>query len=1297
MSQDQQMELSPEQTDVTSKTGKRETVEGSSANGQEPVNATFPIVGIGASAGGLKALENFFQHLPEESGMAFVIVQHLAPDYKSELVMLLQRHTTMDVVQITEELPVQPNAVYVIPPNKVLTIEDGTLHLAQRQRQTRQHGPIDVFFFALAADQAERAVAIVLSGTGSDGALGIKAVKEQGGVTLAQEPEDAEYDGMPRSAIATNCVDLVGTAKELAARLVGYRENAMRINLPSTDTSLTDDDATMLKSILSLLRESVGHDFAHYKDSTILRRIARRMRINDIENMADYLRHLRKNEREHKALFQDFLISVTNFFRDGEVFQAVQEEVVPTLIGKNRQNEQLRIWVPGCATGEEAYSLAILFAEIANTQHRELAIQIFATDIDQDALAVAQRGFYSDAITAEVSSDRLLRNFDRVAGGYQIKKNIREKILFANHNLISDPPFSRLDLISCRNLLIYLDRELQETILGLFHYALRPHGYLLLGTSESTDVATGLFQAKNKKQRIFQRLEAAPAPVHLLAQPRHRGRIPGESVLTKSEQPADRLSQYDQWRLQHHTPPALLVDSHYNIHHLFGDAGRYIEMKAGPASLHILDAILPPLRLDLRTALYDVFQNQIQTTTRMHEVVVDNERIYLRLRVGPVVREHFPEELIEVIFEEFPEALFAHYQIESQDETEQNLLAERLEEELIRTKERLQTTVEEYESSNEELQASNEELQSMNEELQSTTEQLETSKEELQSVNEELIIVNQELKEKIDELNRANSDLQNLMASTEIATLFIDRNLQVQRYTPRATDIFHIMQMDIGRPFMHISHILNKDLYTDVEEVLETLIPKEFEVAANDGDWYIVYILPYRTLEDKIDGVVISLIEISKLKRAQEALARREAQQATVAKLGRLALEGATIDVMLRTALKELSQQLNIEYGEVWSLADDGSHLTCVARTINPTSATKEQGAPKQESAKQIPNEPESQAYFVLSSPAPTQLTNLQQEERFTPAPHLVAREIHSGINLPIPGVSTPFGLIGLYSTAPREFNQDELDLLLTTVHLLAEAVERKQAEEELKRLKAELEERVVARTKELERSNQELDRFAYVASHDLNAPLRAIRNLATWAVEDAGERLPKASQEHLDKLLSRIGRMQRLLEDLLVYSRANRFQHNPEWLDSAAIVQDALNLLEIPAGFSIKVGQEMPLFRAERTPLELTLRNLIGNAIKHHDRSNGTISIEAQERDTAVEFIITDDGPGIAKEYQERIFAMFQTLRPLDEIEGSGLGLAIVKKTIESRGGIINVESDPGKGAIFRFTWPKQEKGDTG
>lgn len=1260
-------------------------------------NQIFPVVGIGASAGGLRALEQFFRHLPDETGMAFVIVQHLAPNYKSELAMLLQRHTSLEVQQITDGLAVHPNAIYVIPPGQELSLEGEVLRLTQRGPHSRSRSPIDVFFHALANELSERAVAIVLSGTGTDGTNGVKAVKENGGFTMAQEPTDAEYDGMPKSAIGTNCIDLVAPATELAERLVSYRQSVLKVQFPQLAESLANSDTDILQRILVQLRERVGHDFTNYKHSTILRRIGRRMRVQNIDDMADYLSYLRRDHQEVQALFRDFLISVTNFFRDPQAFEALEEQVMPKLFSRKQQPvEQLRIWVPGCATGEEAYSLAILLSEYAAKNEARPDIQIFATDIDREALAFAQRGFYSDAITSEVGTERLQRFFRKEAAGYRVTKEIREKILFASHNLVTDPPFSRLDFIACRNLLIYLERPLQETVFGLFHYALQPGGYLFLGSSESPDVAQDLFSAVDKKHRVFQRRDSViTEPRFLATSNRPKPRMQQPSTREEQRQQLSQVEeQYQQWRLQQYAPPALLVDNNHKIVHLFGNARRYVQMNEGPATLNVLDAILAPLRIELRTALYEAFQNQTHTVSRLQQITIDDEPVQLRFQVGPVKIQNFPDALVEVVFEEYPTSLLIPTSVESESDAEVNTLAQQLEEELVRTKERLQTTIEEYESSNEELQASNEELQSMNEELQSTTEQLETSKEELQSVNEELIVVNQELKEKIEALSQANGDLQNLMASTEIGTIFLDRELRVKRFTPRAEEVFHIMPMDVGRPFAHLSHTLQfADLEETVRTVLDRLVPKEFEVPTKDDRWYILHILPYRTLDDKIDGVVITCVDVTKLKETETALARREAQQAMIATLGRTALEGATESALLKTALDELCKHLDADYCDVWELESEGSTLT--RRAVSKSDSLRRIQSSRSltdADIEPLKNQPGEQASAVLETlTKPIVIADLATEDRFRPAKHLTDLALHSGVTLAIPGVELPFGLLGIYSSDRRNFQQEDVEFLQGIAHLLAEAIERKRAEEELHAFKAILEERVTERTAELERSNQELDSFAYVASHDLKAPLRAITYLANWTLEDAGDILPEASKEHLQKLLGRVERMQQLLEDLLIYSRADRIRHTPEAINSSELIQDALNLLSIPASFTVAVPQDGLHFRAERVPLELVLRNLVGNAIKHHHSQSGTVTIDATDQGDWVVFTVQDDGPGIATQHHERIFHMFQTLRSRDEIEGSGMGLAVVKKTVEGRGGSISLESAEGKGTLFRFTWPKQ------
>lgn len=1016
------------------------TNNGETADGGE----SFPVVGIGASAGGLKAFEQFFKKMPEKSGMAFVLIQHLAPHHESELAELLQNHTRMKVTQVEDETPVQPNHVYVIPPGKNLSIKERILYLSEPTQQRGYRAPIDFFFRALAEDQGENAVCIVLSGTGTDGTLGLKAVKERAGVTMAQDPKDSEYDGMPKSAVHTSLVDLVGTAGELAEKLVEYKDNAAKIQVPEEEEALLEDDSEALHKIFIQLRSRTGHDFTHYKRSTILRRIGRRLQVNQIDSIPKYLEYMRRNGEESQALFKDFLISVTNFFRDTEAFAAIETRVIPMLFEGKGPNDQVRVWVAGCATGEEAYSLAMLLREYATTMDKAPSIQIFATDIDEEAIAFAREGLYPESIAADVVPERLRRFFTEEGGSYRVRKEIREMVLFAIHNLIKDPPFSKLDLISCRNLLIYLNREVQEKVFELFHYAMQPKGYLFLGSSESVEGTSNLFIATHKKQRIFRRRESVSTPLRFPTLPLVKTTDEAVQPFEQGMAPQARSLEemYQAWTLKQYAPPRLLVDDNYDITHIFGGANRYLQEQEGPVTQNVLQKVVPELRLELRTALYQAFQKGERSKSRFLRLEGDKDRL-VKLHVGPVEEADFPQEYVEVVFEEKEDALPAPIEIkERADENETQIIA-RLEDEVQRTRERLQGTIEEYETSNEELKASNEELQSMNEELQSTTEELETSKEELQSTNEELITVNQELKNKIEELNRANSDLQNLMASTEIATLFIDRRLRVKRYTPRAEEVLNIISSDIGRPFAHISHKLDyTGLVKDAEHVLDTLKTVEREVRSQTGQWYLARLRPYRTLEHWIDGVVLTFSEVTDLKETQAELQQRVRQQAVVAELGQLAVSSVNLETLMQEAMAQICEALDLELCKVLK------HLPEEDRFLLEAGVGWHEGLIGQARVETSDN---SQAGYTLLADGPVVVTNLARETRFRVPQLLVDHEVVSGISVVIPGHERAYGVLGAHSCQVRSFDDRDTNFLQAVANLLAEAIERKETEAALR------------------------------------------------------------------------------------------------------------------------------------------------------------------------------------------------------------------------------------------------------
>ncbi|MGH8146694.1 MAG: chemotaxis protein CheB [Rhodanobacteraceae bacterium] len=834
------------------------------ANGKREGNGVpeFPVVGIGASAGGLKAAQTLLENTPIDTGMAFVLVFHLDPKHKSEAAALLQRHTRMPVAQVEGRTRIEPNHVYVIPPNHGLSLVDGGLVLTAPKRADGRPTVIDHFFRTLAEHAGEHAIGIVLSGTGSEGSQGLKAIKEAGGLAVVQDETEADYSGMPHSAIATGLIDFVLPVAEIPAKLLEVRDSTIDFVLPDDDRAAGDSDADILQKIFVQLRTRVGHDFSQYKQNTVLRRIVRRMQVHQLQTLGAYLDLLRETPVEAAALFRELLISVTNFFRDPEAMGALAHDVMPQLC-QRLEGQAVRLWVPGCATGEEAYSLAMLLGEACDGLASPPRLQIFATDVDEHALDIARRGLYPGAIVGDVSEARLKRFFDREGDGFVVKGFLREMILFSRHDLLQNPPFSRLDLISCRNLLIYLKTGIQSKVFALFHFALKPQSYLFLGSSESVGSAGKLFSEIDRKAKIFQ---SRRVPVTDLQFPLLSGAARVDAKRQDRDEPRKRFEEIVRDELLvHYAPPCVIVGENHDLTYISGRVGKYLEPGAGVANYNILDMAREGLRLELRGALFKAFHDG--ESVRRKPVRVRNgsgeEQILLTVRPLAEVEGH-----VLVVFEETgggPEAPLQPRPAGDDDTITQ------LEAELTSTRESLQTSIEELETSNEELRASNEELQSMNEELQSTTEELETGKEELQSTNEELLAVNQELQTRNDDLARANADLSNLVASTGIAILFLDGGLRVRRFSPRMTGIFNLIASDVGRPLAHLTHNLKaENLVADAERVLRDLVMVERELASKDGCFYQTRLRPYRTIDNKVDGVVVTFVDVSE-RRHHEA------------------------------------------------------------------------------------------------------------------------------------------------------------------------------------------------------------------------------------------------------------------------------------------------------------------------------------------------------------------------------------------------------------------------------------------
>lgn len=831
------------------------------------------VVGLGASAGGLEPLEQFLAGVPAASGLAYVVVQHMDPTHKTLLGELLQRATAMPVHEVANAQRIEPDAVYVIPPNAELTVFGGTFHLATPSQPRGRRLPVDVLFSSLARELGDRAIGVVLSGMGTDGTLGLQAIKSQGGLTLVQQPASAQFDAMPKSAIAAGCVDIVAMPAEMPARILAVTgaQPAGAAGAPVSTALAT----AALGTILDLLHEHTRHDLAAYKSNTLVRRIGRRMAVHGIDTMAGYARFLQGNTQELDLLFKEMLIGVTSFFRDAPVWQELQDAVLPALLARHaKDGAPLRAWVAGCSTGEEAYSLAIAFAEVVERLPGPMAceLQIFATDLNPDAIASARSGHFGAWIARDLTPARLKRYFTEKSDGYQIDRRIRDRVLFAQHDLTLDPPFTRLDIVSCRNLMIYFSAALQKRLVPLFHYSLRPGGTLVLGQSETTGRAHALFTPLAPKSRIYRRGDNACADGAVvfptLRRPALRPLSQETALPHLNPSPANLQSQADQLLLQTFAPPAVLVNEGGDIVYISGRTGRYLEPAAGKANWNIHVMARPSIRAQLAVALRTAVQGK--TAVELHGLRLDDEAgAAVDITVHAVQQPSRLHGLVMIVFRDRPPVRKRSGRGAKSAGAGDAFATE----ELAGARAEIQALRQEMRASQEELQAAIEELQSTNEELQSANEELTTAKEETQSMNEELQTINGELQSKLDDLALAQSDMQNLLNSTDIATLFLDHELNVRRFTEQITRVIHLREGDIGRPLSELaSSLIYPDLQSDVKQTLRTLAFSEKQIATTDGHWYTVRIMPYRTLANVIQGVVVTFVDITVAKQLEARL-----------------------------------------------------------------------------------------------------------------------------------------------------------------------------------------------------------------------------------------------------------------------------------------------------------------------------------------------------------------------------------------------------------------------------------------
>ncbi len=1190
----------------------------------EPPAKRFPTVGIGTSAGGVHALQLFFESLPDEVEAAFVVVVHLDPAHQSELPAILAARTRMPVAQVSGRMPLEPRHVYVIPPNRQLTVADGRLALAEFDEPRWRRAPIDLFFRSLAAQRGDD-FAIVLSGAGSDGAIGIKAVKEAGGIIMVQDPDEAEYGSMPRSAVATGLADFVLPVREIAARLPELIAGRGRLQAEPPDEA----DGEILQRILSHLRVRTGHDFTNYKKSTVRRRIARRMQVQRALTMADYLATLREDPQEAQALFADLLISVTTFFRDPAAFDKLASLVMPRLFEGKGAADALRVWIPGCATGEEAYSVAILLLEEASRHDIRCEIQVFASDLDDLALAVGRDGRYPLAIEADMTEARLKRFFTRESDHYRVTRDLRDIVLFAKHSLLKDPPFSCVDLVSCRNVLIYVDRQLQQQVCATFHFALNPSGYLFLGSSESADHPPGMFRPLDREARLYQRM---PLPTETRVTPRLG--VPSfglEPLPARHPAPFRTGNEAGAHReaLERLAPPSVVVDESYRVMHLSETAGRYLQPSGGTLINDVIALAREELRFDLRAALHRALAGNEPGLSGPIAVRFNDaaRRVYLQAR--PLSGDPAAARSAIVFFfegEALADAAPGASSIENPASGEQ---VQQLEQELQFTQSQLRASREEHEGANEGLRAANEELQSINEEYRSTAEELETSKEELQSINEELQTVNSELKTKLDSVSRAHSDIQNLMAATDVGILFVDAQLRIKRFTPLIAELFNIAAGDEGRSITDFTNSLDyDDLVKDARAVLRDLASNEREVRSRNGKWYLLRMRPYRTVEDKIDGVVVTFVDIGERLRAEDALRDGEARMRAI-------IDGVA-DLIVTIDERGIIVSLNAATTGMFGYPAD----ELIGRNVGML-------APE-------PHRSQHDVYVrrYLST----------GEGKIIGASREVEARRKDGSLFPA-------------ELMVSEIRHGDERLFIGFVRDLSE---RRRFEARLSALHA-------------NRLDSMAD-MATALAHEINQPLAAASNYlfaARHLLEAKAEPAGPAVDEALDKAstqMHRAGQIIAHLREFITRGEPDKMELSLHNLirRTCELVAPSARQGKVEVALHLDAAEDKVL--ADRVQIEQAMVNLMRNAIEAMEESQERrLDISTSLENGMIRADVADTGSGLSASANSELFVPFASTKT----NGLGVGLSISRSIIEAHYGTIWAQANPGGGARFSFTLP--------
>jgi two-component system CheB/CheR fusion protein len=1220
------------------------------ASPQQPT--AFPIVGVGASAGGLESFIELFRHVPSQSGMGFVLIQHLDPRHSSYLTEAIARSTAMPVEEARDGMVVQPDHVYAIPPNADVGILKGALTLLPRLSDGRKpHLPIDFFFKALASDRGRQAIGIVLSGTGSDGSEGLEAIKAEGGVTFVQDPKSAKFSGMPDAALRTGAVDVCLPIAELVEELLRVGRHPF-VREREAEVLASPEDEGEIRKVLVLLRNTAAVDFSEYKTASVRRRLARRMAVRRVTALRDYVRLLREDRDEVQALFEDILIHVTSFFRDGAAFEKLKEHVFPEILEQKRSGGTIRLWCAGCSTGEEAYSLLIALLEFLEKGNaNDVRVQLFGTDVSDKALERARAGVYPDGIARDLGAERLARFFTKAdGGGYRIDKLVRERCVFVKHDLARDPPFSKLDLVSCRNVLIYFDQELQRRVLATFQFALNQPGFLLLGHAENIPDGTDLFSPVDKDAKIFAR-RAVKSALHLAPAKDAAQAIPPAMSEVRARAPSatDIVRRSDALLLEQYAPPGVIVNDRMEILHFRGRTGPYLEPAPGQPQHDLIKMARKGLVAELQIALSRAKRDK--TTVRRPGVSVEEDGstrvcdiVVFPLAGPPESREH----VFAVLFEPAPKPAER-----APEEGTGGVSAEtgapapkraKLEDELRATKDYLQTIIAEHQKTNDELLSTNEELVSSNEELQSLNEELETAKEELQSTNEELYTLNEELQTRNTELNSVNSDLINILGSVEVPIVIVDRGRRIRRFTPKARPILNLLPTDVGRPIDDIKPtLLIDDLDAKIAEVIDTVMSHEEEVRSRDGRWYRLQVRPYTSVEKKIDGAVLSVVDIDALKRALAAAEwGRDYARATV--------EAVQIPlVVLDEAMKirSANEAFREKYGLSLAEAEGRDFYEIMDRAWDhPELRAELQGVVEHDG-------------------------RFERLELTRQLPRLGPR----ALSLSGRPVSAPTGerlaLLAIEDITDSRRDQEE------RARLLSDTQAAKALAEEANRAK---------------------DLFLATLSHELRTPLSSLLMQAQLL------RAGKLSEEALAKagvFIERAARAQaQLIDDLLDISRivTGKLKLDLSVVDLGSIVRAAVETVAPTAGakhidVQLHLDESLPPVSGDPLRLQQASLNLLTNAIKFTPEE-GRVIVTVDSVDGQGRIRVSDTGVGIDPSFLPHIFDRFSQEQNRTQV-GLGLGLAIVRYLVEAHGGTIHAESPgKGKGSTFTILLPLAKQG---